>query len=61
VVDSETDSQIGLWKYKITRNLLDFGSNEPERIATFDDELISFLKNSSYSIQIAGDSNYVLL
>ncbi len=57
VLNSEIDTENGMWKYKLTKNLLDFGTTSPSKITSFETELINKLRSGNYDISVSPDSN----
>lgn len=61
VINSEVASENGIWKYKLTRNLLDFGTISPTKITSLNTNLLQKLKEEDYVLSISPDSNKFLL
>ncbi len=62
IVVNDTEAvKNGIWKMKLTKNLLDFGEIKPTQLATFDATLLNTLKNNPYKLTISEDNNKVLL
>jgi hypothetical protein len=61
VLDLEHPANNGIWKYKISRNFLDFSVPAPVQVAKFDTALTASLKETPYSIEVSRDNNGLLL
>lgn len=59
LLKSELTTNIGIWRIRLTRNILDFNDNEPEIIYSFDSDLIK--KLSDYELTISPDSSKAFL
>ena len=59
VLKSEIATNVGIWRIRLSRTILDFNRNEPEKIFTFSDELIA--KLADYEMIISPDNTKAFL
>lgn len=60
ILNSNNQSQDGLWRLKLSRNFLDFGTNSPARISPMT-QLIDKLRTNEYSLLLSDDNDKVIL
>lgn len=60
VLNSEVSQEIGLWRYKLTRNFLDLNPNAPQKISSLDSFINSISKNE-FSIDVSSDNQKLIL
>jgi hypothetical protein len=61
VINSEIKDDNGIWRYELSKSLLDFGDNVPERLKSFDEELLKKLRSNDYDFDASNDSRYILI
>jgi hypothetical protein len=61
ILESETPSNVGIWKLKLAKSTLDFTSTQPIQIVSFDQVVLDQLKNNDYSLKIANNNNSLIL
>lgn len=61
IINGENESDNGLWKLKLKRNILDIGELLPSKVYTFTEEELIKLRQNDYSIKITDDVSKVLV
>lgn len=60
ILSSDIESEIGIWKLRIIRNIFDFGNIRAEKLP-IDNEILTLMKTNDYDISIAQDSSKILI
>lgn len=60
VLNSNNQSDDGLWRLKLSRNFLDFGTNSPARISSMT-QIIQKLRTNEYDLLLSDDNDKVIL
>ncbi|MFS8130638.1 MAG: PEGA domain-containing protein [Candidatus Dojkabacteria bacterium] len=61
VLSSDTASNLGIWKLKLSRNLLNLTENKPTKVLTFDSTKASTLLGSDYQLILSKDNSRFVL
>src|SRR5260221_2100836 len=61
VINSKDVTQNGIWKLKLSRNILDFSVNTPVLISKFTTDITNILKTNNYELKISNDNAKLIL
>lgn len=61
VLKQDNPEENGIWKLKLSRNIFDFGVNQPTKIFTLPVNFLKELATKNYELKLSPDTNRILL